>query len=266
MSVPLLQTRNWAAGAVEYKGCVGFAALGRISVKGPKSFMRTAISQALPILLGLFCGWAAAQDQQAKPPAGGAVGSELTDPTRMAGDKTDSAKTSMVGAPVASTYEIGPEDVITVWVYQQPNMIGQYVVGTDGLVSIPLIGEIQVGGMTKAKVEAEIVDKLKTGEIVIDPNVTVNVFAVHSKKVWISGEGIARTGAMDLVVATRVSEAIAWAGGFRDFANRSHIRIIRIGPDGKAIKFNYNDKEVSHGKKLEQNILLKPGDHIYVDD
>ncbi len=151
----------------------------------------------------------------------------------MAGEKADSTKPNIAGAPVASTYEIGPEDVITVWVYQQPNMIGQYVVGTDGMVSIPLIGEIKVGGLTKAKVEAEIVDKLKTGEIVIDPNVTVNVFAVHSKKVWISGEGISHTGAMDLVVATHVSEAIAWAGGFKDFANRTHIRIVRIGADGK---------------------------------
>jgi polysaccharide export outer membrane protein len=225
--------------------------------------MRTAISSALP-LFGLLCGWAAAQDQQVKPPAG-VAGSELTDPTRMAGEKLDSTKPITVGAPVESTYEIGPEDVITVWVYQQPSMIGQYVVGTDGMVSIPLIGEIKVGGLTKAKVEAAIVDKLKTGEIVIDPNVTVNVFAVHSKKVWISGEGIAHNGAMDLVVATHVSEAITWAGGFKDFANRSHIRIVRIGPDGKPTVFKYNDKEVSHGKKLEQNILLKAGDHIYVD-
>jgi polysaccharide export outer membrane protein len=225
--------------------------------------MRTAFSPALP-LFGLLCGWAAAQDQQVKPPAG-AAGSELTDSTRLAGEKLDSTKPITVGAPVESSYEIGPEDVITVWVYQQPSMIGQYVVGTDGMVSIPLIGEIKVGGLTKGKVEAEIVDKLKTGEIVIDPNVTVNVFAVHSKKVWISGEGIARNGALDLVVATHVSEAITWAGGFKDFANRSHIRIVRIDPDGKPTVFKYNDKEVSHGKKLEQNILLKPGDHIYVD-
>jgi polysaccharide biosynthesis/export protein len=225
--------------------------------------MRTAISPVLPIVFGLLCGWAGAQDQQVKPPAG--AGSDLTDPARMAGEKGDPVKPSLVGAPVESTYEIGPEDVITVWVYQQPSMVGQYVVGTDGMVSIPLIGEIKVGGMTKGKVEAEIVDKLKTGEIVNEPNVTVNVFAVHSKKIYISGDGIAHNGAMDLVVPTRVSEAITWAGGFRDFANKRKIRIVRVGPDGKAQTFRYNDNDVSHGKKLEQNILLKPGDHIYVD-
>jgi polysaccharide biosynthesis/export protein len=225
--------------------------------------MRTAISPAVPVLFGLLCGWAAAQDQQVKPPAG--AGSELTDPTRMAGEKADSTKPNMVGAPVDSSYEIGPEDIISVWVYQQPSMIAQYPVRPDGTVSIPLIGQIKVGGMTTSQVEAAVADKLKAGEIVNDPNVTVNVFAVHSKKVWISGDGIAHTGAMDLVVPTRVSEAITWAGGFRDFANKRKIRIIRIGPDGKTIKFMYNDSDVSHGKKMEQNILLKPGDHIYVD-
>jgi polysaccharide export outer membrane protein len=222
--------------------------------------MRTAISPALPILLGLLCGWAGAQDQQTKPPVG-----ELTDPARMAGDKTDSTKPSNAGAPVDSNYEIGPEDVITIWVAQQPSMVNQYVVGTDGMVSVPFIGEIKVGGLTKSKVEGLVIDKLKTGEIVNDPNVTVNVLAVHSKKVFVSGDGIARTGAMDLVVPTHVSEALTWAGGFKEFAKKSKIRIVRIDKDGKVTKFMYNDNQVSHGNKLEQNILLKPGDHIYVD-
>jgi polysaccharide biosynthesis/export protein len=228
-----------------------------------KDDMKTAILRALAILFGLFCGWAAAQERQATPPAGS--GSALTDPTRIAGERADSTKPNMGGAPVDSTYQIGPEDVIGLWVYQQPSMINQYVVRTDGMVSIPLIGEIKAGGLTTSQVEAVVIEKLKTGEIVIDPNVTVNVFAVHSKKVYISGDGIAHTGSMDLVVATRVSEVIAAMGGFRDFAKKSKIRIVRQGADSKAQIFYYNDNQVSHGKKLEQNILLKPGDHIYVD-
>jgi polysaccharide export outer membrane protein len=225
--------------------------------------MRRVISPALPILIGLVCSSAVAGEQQTKPPA--ASGSELTDPARMGADKTDSNKPNAAGAPVSSSYEIGPEDIISVWVFQEASMNGQFAVRTDGMLSIPLIGEIKVGGMTTGQVEAEIANRLKAGEIVIDPNVTVNVYAVHSKKYYISGDGILRTGLYDLVVPTRVSEAIASAGGFRDFAKKSKIRIIRIGPDGTATSFKYNDNEVSHGKKLEQNILLKPGDHIYVD-
>ena len=222
--------------------------------------MRTAISPALPILVTLLCGWASAQEPQAKPPAG--TGSDVTDPAKMAGEKTDSNKPNIAGAPVDSNYVIGPEDVISVWVYQQPSMIGQFVVRTDGMVSIPLIGELKAGGLTTGQLEALVINKLKTGEIVIDPNVTVNVSQVHSKKVWISGDGIAHTGQFDLVVETRVSEVIAAMGGFREWADKKHIRIIRQLPDGTVKKFVYNDNDVSHGRKLDQNILLKPGDHI----
>lgn len=225
--------------------------------------MRKAFPPALPILIGLFCGWAAAQDQSTKPPAG--AGGEVTDPARMAADKADPSKPVLPAAPVDSSYEIGPEDVISLWVYQQPSMIGTFVVPTDGMVNIPLIGPIKVGGLTRSQVESEVVDKLKTGEIVIDPNVTVNVTQVHSKKVYISGEGIAKPCEMDLVVPTHVSEALAFAGGFKEFAKVKKIRIVRREKDGKTNVFYYNDKQVSHGQHLDQNILLKPGDHIYVD-
>jgi polysaccharide export outer membrane protein len=92
----------------------------------------------------------------------------------------------------------------------------------------------------------------------------VGVFQVRSRKYFISGN-VGKTGEGYLVVPTRVSEALANAGGFRDFAKTKSIRIIRIMPDGKPKQFKYNDNEVSHGKKLEQNIFLEPGDHIYVD-
>lgn len=221
------------------------------------SDMRKAISPALTISL-CFLGWqAVAQEQQTRPPAG--RGGDASDPA-------DAVKPPAVAAPVDSGYEIGPEDVITLWVYQQPSMSGTYPIRTDGMVSIPLIGQIKAGGKTTSQVETEVVDKLKTGEIVIDPNVAVNVLQVNSKKVYISGEGISKTCEMPLVVPTRVSQALAYAGGFRDFAKVKKIRIIRVEADGKIDKFLYNDKQVSHGEHLEQNILLKPGDHIYVDD
>lgn len=225
--------------------------------------MRTAFSPALPIVVTLLCGWAAAQDQQAKPPAGS--GSEATDPARMAGDRADPNKPPIIAAPVDTSYEIGPEDVITIFVLQQQSMSGTFPVKPDGTVSVPLIGNIKAGGMTTGQIEAEVVDRLKTGQIVLEPNVTVNVLQVNSKKVYISGEGIYKTCEMPLVVPTRVSQALAYAGGFRDFAKVTKIRIIRVLPDGTVKKYLYNDKQVSHGQHLDQNILLLPGDHIYVD-
>jgi polysaccharide biosynthesis/export protein len=149
-------------------------------------------------------------------------------------------------------------------VVQQPGISGQYSVRPDGIISVPLVGDVKASGLTTEQLEAAIAERLKANEILNDPSVTVGVFQVRSRKYFISGE-VNKTGEQYLVVPTRVSEALANAGGFRDFAKKTSIRIIRIMPDGKPKTFKYNDKDVSHGKNLEQNIFLEPGDHIYVD-
>jgi polysaccharide export outer membrane protein len=228
--------------------------------------MRTAKLAALPLLFGLFCGFAAAQDQTTKPPAAGGAAAETTDPLKTAGDRPDPSKAGIVGAAaVASDYEIGPEDVITVWVLQQGNMTSAYMVATDGTINLPLIGVIKVAGKTKTQVENDIADRLKSGEIINDPNVTVNVSQANSKKVYVSGEGIAKVGVYPLAMPTRVSQLLAAMGGFREWANRTRILILReVGPGKPPEKHYYNDKEVSEGKKLEQDIFLKAGDHVYV--
>jgi polysaccharide export outer membrane protein len=243
--------------------------------------MRRAIIPALPILLGLFCGYLAArqvQESQTPPPKGaqpatkgvtppaspsGADGA--TDPAAMAGDKQSNAKPVPIGgAPVEKTFIVGAEDVLQIWVLQQPNISGQYSVRPDGIISVPMVGDVKASGLTTEQLEASIAERLKANEIVIDPSVTVGVFQVKSRKYFISGE-VNKPGEGYLVVPMRVSEALANAAGFRDFAKKKSIRIIRIMPDGKPKTFKYNDYEVSHGKKLEQNIFLEPGDHIYVD-
>jgi polysaccharide export outer membrane protein len=245
--------------------------------------MRRAITPALPVFLGLFCGYLAArqaQGTQTPPPAeaqstkgadrksgaASAAGADgVTDPASMAGDKQSKAKPLPTGgAPVDKTFIIGAEDVLQIWVLQQANISGQYPVRPDGIISVPMVGDIKASGLTTEQLEATIAERLKANEIVIDPSVTVGVNQVKSRKYYISGE-VNKPGEQYLVVPTRVSEALANAGGFRDFAKKTSIRIIRIMPDGKPKTFKYNDKDVSHGKNLEQNIFLEPGDHIYVD-
>jgi polysaccharide export outer membrane protein len=244
--------------------------------------MRRAILPALPVFFGFFCCLAARQQQgtQTPPPAeaqqskgadrksgtSSAAGADgATDPAAMAGDKQSKAKPVPVGgAPVDKTFIIGAEDILQIWVLQQPNISSQYPVRPDGIISVPMVGDVKASGLTTEQLEASIAERLKANEIVNDPSVTVGVYQVRSRKYFISGE-VNKTGEQFLVVPTRVSEALANAGGFRDFAKRTSIRIIRMMPDGKSKEFKYNDKEVSHGKKLEQNIFLEPGDHIYVD-
>jgi polysaccharide biosynthesis/export protein len=243
--------------------------------------MRRAIVPALPIFLGLFCGYLVARQQQGSQtpppkdaqqasksgslPASAAGADGATDPATMAGDKQSKAKPAPAGgAPVEKTFIIGAEDVLQIWVVQQPGISGQYSVRPDGIISVPLVGDVKASGLTTEQLEAAIAERLKANEILNDPSVTVGVFQVRSRKYFISGE-VNKTGEQYLVVPTRVSEALANAGGFRDFAKKTSIRIIRIMPDGKPKTFKYNDKDVSHGKNLEQNIFLEPGDHIYVD-
>lgn len=162
-----------------------------------------------------------------------------------------------VGLPVdPKSYVIGPDDILIIRVWREPDLSGAVGVRPDGKISLPLIGEIQAGGTTPAKLAERITEGFS--KYVNNPEVMVQVAAVNSKKYFISGE-VQRPGSYPLVSPTTVLAAIAMAGGFRDFADRKNIIILR-GP--KRFKFNYND--VIKGKRMEQNMLLENGDHIIV--
>lgn len=244
----------------------------RRSSEGFNRYMRTAFIPVLAVFVGLGFGLLAvgqvqgaqqtASKKDDQPPK---ATDGVTDPAAMAGEKPAGAKPVVPGgAPVEKTYTIGAEDVLQIWVIEQAGISGPYVVRPDGIISVPMVGDVKVSGLTTGQVEAAIAERLKANEIIKDPSVTVGIAASHSRKYYIYGE-VNRPGANDLVVPTRVSEALANAGGFRDFAKTNKIRIIREVPGGAPLVFKYNDKEVSHGKKLEQNIYLEPGDRIYVD-
>ena len=185
------------------------------------------------------------------------------DPNRMAapdaagrpGDRIPST------APVdAKTYVIGAEDVLRILVWNQQNLSGEFVVRPDGRISLPLVGDVQASGRTPEQLGTDIEQKLKDGKFLLDPNVSVGIFQVHSKKYFIEGE-VNRPGAYDLTVPTTVMQGLVNAGGFKDFANKKKIVILRDG--GKTVlHFNYND--VSKGKHIDQNIYLLPSDHIII--
>jgi polysaccharide export outer membrane protein len=182
---------------------------------------------------------------------------QAPDPVKMgaspAGDKV------MVTAPVdRKSYTIGAEDVLQIIVWGNREISGSYTVRPDGMISVPLIKEIQASGKTPGQLEEGIAQALKDRKMVIDPNVTVSVAQVHSRKYYIQGE-VNKPGAYDLAVPTTILEGLVNAGGFRDFAKRSKIRILR---GSKELKFNYD--QVIHAKHLEQNIMLEPGDQIIV--
>jgi len=156
------------------------------------------------------------------------------------------------------TYVIGPEDVLQVIVWADPRLSGTFLVRSDGRISMNLIGEVVATGKTPAKLGAEIEETLKEKEILRRPQVNVQVTQINSKQYAINGE-VNKPGSFPLVVPTTVMRALVNAGGFRDFANKKKIEIIR---GEQRLKFNWN--EVIKGKRLEQNVLLQPGDIIIV--
>jgi polysaccharide export outer membrane protein len=121
---------------------------------------------------------------------------------------------------------------------------------------MPLVGEIQAAGQTPKELEAKVVEALQT--VMNRPQVAISVQDVRSKKYYVQGQ-VHRAGSFPLASKLTVLEALGLAGGLQEFANEKEIRIIR---KGQVIKFNY--KEVTKGKKMEQNIDLMPGDQIIV--
>ena len=215
---------------------------------------------SVSVLLALaFRGMPAAQQPAPgqQPPATQAV-PDRPEPAKAAPETPADTKLAPPAAPVdPKAYIIGAEDLISIRVWHEPENSGQFRVRPDGKVSVPLIGEIQAAGLTPEKLSANIAEGLQ--KIMVHPEVTVGVESVNSKKYFIQGEGINRPGAYPLVIDTTVLEALVNAGGFREFANTKKIVILR---GNQTLKFNY--KEVTKGKNMEQNILVKPGDQIIV--
>jgi len=163
----------------------------------------------------------------------------------------------MGGAAVDNkTYKVGAEDVLNVNVWEEPKFTGLYTVHSDGKITMPLVGDIDAGGLTPVEIEPLVVKAL--GKLIVKPLVTVTVQAVYSRKYYMDGE-IAKPGEYPLQSRTTILDAISKAGGLAGFANAKKIYILR---GDKKIPFNY--KEVIHGKNLEQNVALEAGDHVVV--
>lgn len=156
-----------------------------------------------------------------------------------------------------NTYIIGPEDVLLVRVWREAELSGPVTVRPDGVITMQLLGEVKASGQTPESLAKDIRGRLEE-KFMKNPEVTVTVSAVHSKKYFIQGE-VNRTGPFPLLVPTTVLEALVNAGGFRDFAKQTKIFVMR-GP--KRVYFNY--KDFMKGKNPQQNILLQNGDIIVV--
>jgi polysaccharide biosynthesis/export protein len=178
--------------------------------------------------------------------------------------QTDSAKPNVppaAGAGHDNTYIIGIDDVLAISVWKEPDVSKTVPVRSDGKISLPLAGEVQASGETPRQLEQDLANKLRS--FISEPEVTVIVEQIKSQKFNILGQ-VTKPGSYPLGGASTVLDAIALAGGFRDFAKQKSVYVLRHNPDGTESRLPFNYKAVIKGNNLTQNIKLQPGDTIVV--
>jgi polysaccharide export outer membrane protein len=165
-----------------------------------------------------------------------------------------------VAATTDPAYVIGEEDVLSINVWKDPEVSRTVPVRPDGKISLPLINDVQAAGLSPVQLGMAITERLR--KFMADPQVTVIVTQINSRRIYIMGE-INRAGAFPLLPNMTVLQALSSAGGFTQFANLKGIYVLR-SESGKQTKFPFNYKDVIRMQRTEQNIVLKPGDTIVV--
>jgi len=159
------------------------------------------------------------------------------------------------------SFVIGNDDVLAIDVWKEPDISRSIPVRSDGNISLPLVGEVRASGRTPLKLEQDIAARLKN--YIAEPEVTVIVQQINSQKFNILGQ-VSRPGSYMIANSATVLDAIALAGGFRDFAKQKSIYVLRQNADGSQTRLPFNYKEVVKGQNPAQNIKLQPRDTIVV--
>ena len=202
------------------------------------------------LLMGLWLFFAGGQAQNPDKPEAAATKAEASEKAASAGAATENE----------ALYKIGPQDVLRIDVWKEPEISRTVPVRPDGKISLPLLNDVQAAGLTPTQLASVISEGLK--KFITNPQVTVGVSEINSRRVYINGE-VLRSGALPLLPDMTVLQALSSAGGFTQFARIKDIYVLRT-VNGKQEKIPFNYKEVVKGRKPEQNIMLQSGDIIVV--
>jgi polysaccharide biosynthesis/export protein len=180
-------------------------------------------------------------------------------------EKKEDAKDSK--APAASSaaaedpsYKIGAQDVLRIDVWREDQLTRTVPVRPDGKITLPLLNDVQAVGLTPMELASVIREELK--KFINNPQVTVSVSEINSRRIYVNGE-VNKSGAYQLLPHMTVLQALSGSGGFTAFARIKSIYVLR-NENGKAVKIPFNYKEAITGKNLAQNIELQPGDVVVV--
>jgi polysaccharide biosynthesis/export protein len=171
-----------------------------------------------------------------------------------------STPTNPSSAPaVGPEYVIGPDDVLHIAVWKEPDLSATLPVRPDGMISLPLLNDVQASGMTPMQLAGSLTEKLK--KYIADPRVTVVVTQINSKRIYLVGE-VGHTGAIAMLPNMTVLQALSNAG-LTQFANPKKIYVLR-NENGKQEKLPVNYNRLLKGQDMSRNYVLKPGDTIVV--
>lgn len=153
--------------------------------------------------------------------------------------------------------QVGRGDIIEVKVFMEPEMSGVYPIGYDGAIRFPMIGKVAVVSRDVQSVADDIRERLKTGGILVDPQIAVSVRERTAQKIHVLGE-VEKAGTFGFRTGMTVIEAITNAGGFTKLASQDGVKVTRVSGE----EFKVAAGSIVNGKA--PNLPLEPGDIIYV--
>lgn len=168
---------------------------------------------------------------------------------------------AVISRGVPDDYKIGAGDVLEINVWKEPDAsVRSVVVRPDGKISMPLLKEVDVVGLTPVQLEKLITDGL--GKVINLPDVTIVVTGINSKKIYANGK-VKKEGPIPYTYRMTVMQALSEAGGITEYAKRKAIYVLR-NENGREFRFPFDYNAVLRGEKMELNIPLEPGDVIVV--
>ncbi len=158
-------------------------------------------------------------------------------------------------------YRIGAGDVLQILVWKEPDAsLPDTVVRADGMISVPLVGDVDVAGLTPVQLKDSLM--VKFSHYINNPVVTVETKQINSRKIYVLGT-VKKEGPIPLLRPMTVLQALVEAGGLGEWASKKKIYVLR-NVNGKQTKLLFNYGAVIKGQHLEQNITLLPDDTIIV--
>lgn len=238
-------------------------------MKGKEMFARLSPFAVTAVIAGLTCCLVHAQEKPSSAPARN-FNTPYSTPQApqgtsfqngVVGDPALARPETRVTAGVDAHYRIGADDVLTVNVWHEPEVSRNVPVRPDGKISLPLVGDVQAAGLTPTELQNAL--EARFTKFLTNPEVSVIVAEIRSQRVNVLGQ-VLRPGTYALIPPMSVIDAVATAGGLREFAKPNKIYVLRTLPTGQVERLRVQYNNVLKGKHGSEDVLLQTRDTVVV--